>query len=81
MEMYENDQINEFNHIILHLKIEWNEKILEDGMFDDVEEENWKINQENAAELLDALNISEYVKLDEIQKLISNYNNYDENDV
>lgn len=79
--MYENDQINEFNHIILHLKIEWNEKILEDGMFDDVEEENWKINQENAAELLDALNISEYVKLDEIQKLISNYNNYDENDV
>lgn len=49
--------INELSQLQQHFFVEWKERVIEDGMFEDDDPDKWKITSENSLEFLEALNI------------------------
>jgi hypothetical protein len=50
------------------LQHEWSEKLIEDGMFNDIENPNkWLVNENNEIEFIEALNLESYFNEDEVR--------------
>ena len=65
---------DDINQLEPHLYTEWQDKIVEDGMFDDNDcPAEWHITSENADEFLEALYIHEWISSEEIIKLVEEY--------
>jgi len=66
------------NHLASHFLVEWKERIIHDGMFDDDPVETWNVNNDNAIEFLDAINLNEYFDVKELKTLILTNDQKDE---
>lgn len=58
----------------MYLQNEWIERLLEDGMFQDIDEPaKWIINSSNSIEFFEAINLDHHFTEEEVEKLIEKY--------
>ena len=65
--------INELKQLEPHFFVEWKERVISDGMFEEEDVEKWIISQENGLEFLEALGIVEYADQDCLNNILDKY--------
>ena len=65
--------INELKQLEPHFFVEWKERVISDGMFEEEDVEKWIISQENGLEFLEALSIVEYADQDCLNNILDKY--------
>lgn len=62
---------DDINQLEPHLYTEWQDKIHEDGMFDEIDNPGeWNITSDNAVEFLEALYVHEWLSSEELIEII-----------
>ena len=66
----------------MYLYHEWKDHIEEDGMFGDNDNSTtWLINKSNSQEFFEAIHVDQFVKLEEINTIITNNSDGPSNDI